>query len=552
MRGGGRARSVSPLAVLAILVVLAFSTRAAPLAISGLPFNNDGMTESRIASDILATGHLDFPDDSYYVETHSIITPAYDCLLAFVAASLDMSPYSAAQYVVACLAVTTIVGIYLVTLLMTRSRKGALMAAMVLSLSGTFVFLSGSSWKASLGVALLVFLAYAHMNRSSRRMLALEIVLLLSLAFVHHLVAILAYLVIAYTTGVSVANSLLGRRFSRANKIDIAVTVVISTGALAYYSLAALDRFTSLVSGSGIVVMAIVFVTMLAVSVLVMRQKNHSKATFAPVPALVIMGLFAWDYYYPIFPYTGGYPTSVLLLGAVTAILLGFAWYGIETAVMSDSKYRALPLMWLLPVFTILLYAVLGGATLESHQMIYRSFDFGYISLAMGLSFAVAAVASKPLREKVIVALVIGVLLLSFPFGYMTDSLEGIRHDSQDYEVDALTWVYVHEGPDAIIQADERISYNGRALYDFVKRPHVPDYILEERLPSNQSLNLYLEEWSVDGLNHYPDGYIVLDQDVVEWALDSSSVLYVGGPADDNLIIFRSSVIGQTVVTLPP
>jgi len=543
--------SVAPLLVLFVLALLAFSTRILPVAVSDLPFNNDGMTEARIASDILTSGSLDFPEGSYYLDTHSIITPVYDCLLAFVSASVGSSPYTVAQYVVACVAVTTIAGIYAVALLMTKSPKGALMAAMVLSLSGTFVFLTGSAWKASLGVALLVLLAYAHMNRSDRRMLLLEATLLFTLVFVHHLVAILAYLVVAYATGVSVTNSVLGRRLSSANKRDIILVSVVSACAFVYYGIASLDRFTTLISENGLLIMIMVFMAILAVSIILVRQKGHYKVTFAPIPALVVMSIFAWEYYSPIFPYSGGYPAYVLLLGVTTSILLGIAWYGIETALMSKSVFRTLPMVWLLPVVTILLYAVVGGATLASHQIIYRSFDFAYISLAMGISFTVAVATSRPLREILSVILVLSLLLISFPFGYMTDTLEGIRHDSQEYEIDALTWVYVNEGPDSIIQSDERISYNGRALYDFVKRPHVPDYLMEQRLPSDISLNLYLEEWAVDGLNHYPSGYIVLDLDVATWALDASSVLYVGGPAEDNIIIFRSSEAGQSVLVIP-
>lgn len=544
-------RSVTPLLVLLLLTLVAFSTRILPLAISNLPFNNDGMTEARIASDILIAGSLDLPEGSYYLDTHSILTPAYNCLLAFVSASLGTSPFTIAQYVVACVAVTTICGIYLIAFLMTKSHKGALMAAMVLSLSGTFLFLTGSAWKASLGVSLLVLLAYAHMGRSDRRMLVLEIVLLFCLVLVHHLVAILAYLVIAYATGVSVTNSVLGKRLSSANKTDIILISVISACAFVYYSVSSLDRFTSLISGDGLPVMVLVFLAILVVSIILVRQKRHLKVTFAPIPALAVMTLFVWEYYSPIFPYSGGYPAYVLLLGAITSIMLGIAWYGIETALMSKSVYRSLPMVWLLPVVTILLYAVTGGATLASHQIIYRSFDFAYISLAMGTSFAIAAAASRPLREIVSVILVLSILLISFPFGYMTDALEGIRHDSQEYEVDALTWVYVCEGVDAVIQSDERISYNGRALYDFIKRPHVPDYLMEQRFPSSLTLNLYLEEWAISGLNHYPSGYIVMDQDVVTWALSASSVLYVGGPAEDNIIIFRSSELGQTIFVTP-
>lgn len=540
-----------PLVVMFILALFAFSTRALPLAISSYPFNNDGMTEARIADDILESGNLDPPANAFYANTHSVITPAHDALLAFVAAAVGGSPYDVAQLVVATLSIITIVGIYLVALKITRSHKGALSAAMVLGLSGTFVFLSGSAWKASLGVALLVMLMYAHMHRTDRRMLVLEISLLATMAIVHHLVAILAYLAIAYSTGVSVINALMSKQMTKYHRTDILVIFCISAFAFLYYSMTSLDSLVELVAGVGIFLMAGVFVVILAVTVAAVRAQSHTKYSFAPIPATAIMALFVWDYFRPMFPYSAGFPAYILLIGLLASVLIGIGWYGFETIMVSKSKYRFLPLMWALPVVTLLLQAIVGGATLDTHQVIYRSFDFGYLAIALGIAVAVASLVTRPKAELAAAGCILCVLCASFPYGYMTNALEGIRHDTQEYEVDALDWVYVHEGSNATIQSDERLSYDGRALYDYVKRPYVPTYIIEGRLPSPGSLNLFLEEWTVIGVNDYPNGHPVLNESDAMDALSVSNVLYVGGPSENNIVIFRSSPLGQALL-LPP
>ena len=542
-------RPIQSLAVVVILSILAFSTRALPLAISPYPFNNDGMTEARIASDILEGGDLTPPIGSFYSDTHSVITPAYDTMLAYIAGLVGYSPYEVAQYVVASVAVLTIVGIYLVALRITESRKGAIAAAMVLGLSGTFVFLTGSAWKSSLGVALLVLLMYAHMNRTDRRWLVLEITLLATAAIVHHLVAILAYLAIAYSTGVSVANAAADRRMTKFHRTDIVVITSISIFAFAYYSLTSLDSLVSLVSGVGIFMMVGVALLVMVAAIAVARARTHSRHTFAAIPATAVFAVFVWDYFAPIFPYSSGFPIYILVLGVLTAVLIAFGWYGLETALMSNSRYRVLPLIWLLPVVTLMMQALLEGPTLDSHQVIYRSFDFGYLAISIGVAATVGVIAKRPRIEFGAVACVLVVVLLSFPYGYMTNALEGIRHDTQEYEADALHWVYLHEGPNATIQSDERVSYDGRALYDFLKRPYVPTYLLEGRFPSPHSLNLFLEEWTTVGVNDYPNGHPVIDEAVAQSALEMSIVLYVGGPSDNNLIVFRSSSIGQESLT---
>jgi hypothetical protein len=204
--------------------------------------------------------------------------------------------------------------------------------------------------------------------------------------------------------------------------------------------------------------------------------------------------------------------------------------------------------VWLLPVLTLLAYGIAGGATLPSHQIVYRSFDFAYVSLAMGIAFTVASLKHRPRRQLGVIGLTLTLALMTFPFGYMTDTLEGIRHDSQQYEVDALTWVHTHEGDDAVIQSDERISYDGLALFDFAKRPYVPDYLTSGTYPSDSTLSLFLEEWTLIGVNHYPFGHVTIDQQASLQAIDASDALYVGGPADNNLIIFRSSEAAQSIL----
>ena len=193
--------SLNPrLLVLIVLSLLAVSTRILPLSFTPLPFNNDGMTEARIADDILSSGHLSYPESSFYYDSYSIITPIYNMIIAFASSTLGLSTYSASQMLIAAFSVLTIIGGYLIALKITKSLIGSLSAAFVLALLGTFVYLTGSAWKGSLGIALLVLLTVAYMNRSDKRFLILELMVLAVLPLTYHLATILAYLLLAYLT----------------------------------------------------------------------------------------------------------------------------------------------------------------------------------------------------------------------------------------------------------------------------------------------------------------------------------------------------------------
>ena len=137
--------------LVAALAILAFTTRILPISISSFPFNNDSLTECRMAEDIIAAGRLDFSGDSWYYDTHSTVTPVYNILLAFCSASLGIDSFGIAQIVVAAIAVLSVVGGYLIMVELTGSRRSAFLGGLTLSLFGTLVFLTGSAWKGAIG-----------------------------------------------------------------------------------------------------------------------------------------------------------------------------------------------------------------------------------------------------------------------------------------------------------------------------------------------------------------------------------------------------------------
>jgi hypothetical protein len=537
---------LSPFTVLLILVLFAMSTRLLPMSISQYPFNNDGITECRIANDLLASRKFDLPDDAFYQGTHSIITPAYNVLLAFVSSLTGQPTWDLAQVIIAVFSVITIVGIYLVTYQMTDSRKGALTASMVLGLLGTFVFLTGSTWKGALGVSMLVLLLYAYINRGDRRMFVLEVLVLVTLPFVHHLVTVVAYFSVAYLTIWSIVFAISRNSgIKRRHIIDLAVIGFPSIFAYLYYYVYSLDRLDFISSEAGFLAMGLSFVALVIVTVFLLGRRTHSKYSFAPVPASAILALFIFDYYNPLFPYSPSSPEFILLLGAAASVIVAIAWYGFEIIIESSQTYRAVPVVMLISVITIWVFALLSGFGLDSHQILYRTFDYADISLALGVAIAVAHLAKRPRAERLVIIATMCALLVSFPFGYATGFLTGVRHDTQGYEMDALSWADASIGSDRILQSDERLAYDARALYDFQKKPDLPYSLVNEEPPGTSMFNLFEEEWTTAGVNNYPWGHPVIDADYVEWLMESSDVLYVGGPSENNAIIFSTSSLGM-------
>jgi hypothetical protein len=533
---------------MAALALLAFSTRILPYMFSSLPYNQDGLTECRIAGDIQAFGDLKYADDSYYSSTHGVVTPLYNLLLAFVASVLGSIPLDIAQIVVAMLAMITVVGVYRIALRITKVFKEAFAAGLFVGLLGTFVFLTGSTWKASLGVSMLVLLFYAYMNRMYRRMFAIEVIVLAMLPFVHHLVLVIGYFSIAFLTIWSVYFATMHGSLRKRNVVDVAVLFVLSLAAYFYYSAVSLDRLEYIRSATGLMSVVVVFLALVGVMLLVLTRKSHSKFSFAPIPALAVFVLFAIDYFYPIFPYNPGSPRFVLILVASLAVLVGFAWLGLEDLIESRSRYRALPLCMLLPVVALFGFSLSSGLGLSAHQVMYRSFDFADIALALGMSVGLLHFRKRPRAQAIAIFVVVVVLLVSFPFSYGTGTLLGIRHDTQSYEVDALEWADDSAGAGMMLQSDERLSYVATALYGFERMPYLPTRFFELGVFGTGALYVIEDDWATVGVNDYPRGHRVLNETKVEMVLMASDVLYIGGPQTNRILVFVSSIQGQDTV----
>jgi hypothetical protein len=547
LAGGRTRREVGTrLVVLLIISLLAFSTRLLPLAISPNPFNNDGITECRIASDIVASRHLEFPYGHSYSGTHSLVTPAFDVLIAFLASFFGVSTFAVGQLLVAGLSVLTVACGYLVASRICGRVDGALMAVLFLSLFGTFVFVTGSVWKESLGVAFLVLLVFAFINRSQRRMLAVEIAILATLPIVHHLVTVIALSALVFLTFWSVSLAIWRKDIKRRHAIDVAVAVASIAYTYSYYSVRSLDALSHLNSVADAVEVLAVFLLLCVIAVVVFSWTRHVKWTFAPVPGALFMLLFVWDYNDPLFPYVPGNPQYILLLGASAAFLISVAWYGFEKVLESRSRYRAVPLCLFMPPLAVIAFSMLSGVDLKSFNILYRTMDFADISLALGIAVAFSSLVPRIRLRKALAVVLVAALILTFPFSYATNVLAGMRHDTQEYEVDAMGWIHSYGNESYIIQTDERLSYDASALYDYQKIAALPGLIEDQILPGPLSYNILEEEWMTLGVNDYPQGHPVLNSSYVSQLLHASDVLYIGGPSGNHALVFCASNIGQS------
>lgn len=496
--------------------------------------------ECGIASEIILSGGLEYSPGSPWDETHSVDTPALNVLFAYVALALGTTPIGCAQIVTAVLSVLTVGAVFILGRVFSRTTTGGIIASMAALLSGTFVFTTGSAWKMSLGFALIAFLYFVFIKRNHLRYRLLTLGILCLLPFTHHLAAVVVLVSLAFMMIWSWVVALSQRSVTKRLWWDTLTVIIPAIIASLYYSVALVDRQNIYESEVRVITFICIFLLLSTTAYLAMRMRKHQKATFAPTVGTALAIILLFDYFGLVFHYRASAPTIYISLIVSTAVLLTVAWYGTEIIVERGRRFMAIHLSIIIAPLTIILFGISTGSDVLSHQTAYRTFDFLQFFIFIGIAVAIAGQREKkPRMSKLVVALVTLCLVTSFPFGFFTTELLGVRHDSQAYEIDSMHWLLSHSDNPNLV-SDERLSFMAQSTMWIAKSSHLPsDMMLETRLLPD-FYYMVEDSWTVTGVNNFPDGLAIIDEMTMGRALDRGDVVYVGGPAEDRIHIFTS------------
>jgi hypothetical protein len=532
---------VTPTSVaFAVIALSAFVTRLLPLAFSQYPFNNDSLFECGLASDLILHGHLEYSEGSPWEGTYSVGLPAFGVLLAHVSSVLGTTPIVCAQIIVAVFSMLTVGAVFLLGREFSGTTIGGIIASMAALLSGTFVFTTGSAWKLSLGFALTALLYFAFIKRDLPRYRLLTLSILCMLVFVHHLAAAVSLIAFAFmlfwswTVALSRSN-VTGRLWA-----DTATVLLPAMVASFYYSVALEDRQDVYASGVKVAVFLCIFLTVCVVAFYAMRERKRRIFAFAPLVGAVIGTILLLDYFGFVFPYQASAPPVYIMLIISTAVLLTVAWYGTELIVMKRREFMTVQLCLILAPLIVILFGIGTGSQSLSLKFVYRTFDFLQFFVFLGIGVAIADLGVRRPRASRLTCIAVTVsLVCSFPFGFFTHELLGVRHDSQGYELDSMYWLSEHaEDPDIV--SDERLAYMASSTIWIEKRASLPYNIVLGKRLSPGYFYMAEDSWTVTGVNVFPEGLAVIDPLTMNQIIEKCAVVYVGGPAEDKLYIFTS------------
>jgi len=538
------------LVAFSIIVIAAFMTRLWPLAFSTYPFNNDGLTECTLAAQILASGHLGILPDGHLGTTHSTAIPAMNIVIAYASSALGVDPYRFGQILIAVVSLLTIAGIYVLGRRLSGDIRGGIASALTGVMMGTFVFTTGSAWKEAFGIGLILLVLVTFIWRNEPRFRILCMTTLMVMPLVHHLVAVVALLMVAYPVIWGWFFALSKRSVRLRHWEDLALVFLPAISLYVYYTTVSMDSFEIVLSKMGLILIIVAFALLSFVQIAVLSIKNHMKITFAAIPGIIVIVLSVLDYYGYFFHYKPTAPLVYLMLIFSFGLFISLAWYGTEFAMEFRHRYRAVHFGLLLAPATIIGYSLVGGFTAASQKALYRSFDFVDLFIFMGVGLAISSTYSLRKRKRaypVLAAVMIIFLAMSFPFGYYSDQTLGVRHDTQAYELDAIKWLTHSQSAPQMI-SDERIGYMGLAIADIPKDSGLVPFIVGNITLLSHRFAVFEDGYFTSGVNDYPSGFAIIPLSNSTKVITASDIMYIGGPHSDRITIMASTDIGHWIV----
>lgn len=532
-------RSCSYFIIIPLVLVIAISARLVSFQWSPLPYNVDGLSELRIIEDIVSTGHFDFDAAVSLGDSYVSDMPLLAVFTAFLSSTLGASPVSSTQLsssIIGSIAILCFSLIFLQHL--QNSRRAVLASSLVLTLAGSFAFSTGCTWKEVLAFLMIALALYSYPIRQNTQHRVLLTLTLLLLVFTHHHSTVVAYVIFTFAIVIDVSSRRNLLPLTKRDKMDVITAVSAWSLAAGYYTHISLPYLDYLSPQTDLYLyLAVAFMTVFLGVALSRREGRISRLPLGMlVPAAGVV-LLVYNYFDPLFEGTSAPSSAIFLPMAAYIVLLGPAIIGSQVAFAKTGPRKNLILALILGPLSLIIFAFMRSLDATSYTIIYRTFDFlmpGF-AILIGLGFAVIVKDMKRLGAVAGVFIVV-VASSTLPIAYQTQELFGVQNHTFWFEYDAFEWLSEH-GVDSY-DSDQRLGQTGWRLFDIPYDRMLP-YSLKEGLPLNTSSFFVLEEqWTTNGAQEFPFGVVVVDEDTVRGTLNSNSVIYVGGPQENNLYCF--------------
>lgn len=534
-------------AILAALYCAALAARLVPLVFSPLPFNIDGFALARIANGVSGSGTWTI--DPANANSYNMKLPGFSLLWSAASSLAGWHPLVMIEVYLVVLTSLVVLPAYLLAVKVTGRRIAGMAAGLFVALFGSFLFLTSSVTKESIGLLVFPVVVLLYQERSDPRKRALAVLFLLYLPFQHSLTALLTLGMVAAIVVLDQRRALARGRFSwRSFGLDLATGPALALPALAYYEAISLPFLSDLLALDAFVVFLAVVLLLAALLASMARpvRVRIGQRLVRPVthvllpPAVAIAGVLANS---RTSLFAGTLSTQPGLLGILPPIaaLAAFALVGYQLVRRTTNRGATLVLAMLVAPVALVLFGLLRGLDPLSLIVVYRSFDFLDYALAIlvGVAFAAAwkFLRPWPVGRAVLAAGFLALLLATTPMAWDTPAVFGVENRTTTAEFHALALLAAFHAHH--VTSDQRLADIGTMWFEYTTDPTLPFKLRDNASVAGFDYALILERWTTIGAQVHPAANVVLSPDTIERFLDANRVVFTMGPPGDRIFVVQ-------------
>lgn len=540
------------------LFVIGLSVRVIPLTFSDLPYNIDGFPLVRLTQDIIDDGHwtMSYPEGTSNTLIYNSKMPIFSLIMAEFSLMLGIPPMEVIPFTLAIIASTAIITIYMLAYLITRNRVVAFFAGLALALNGLYVYLGCAIMKETIGLVLLPLILYLYAHREDPRKRALAALLLLMLPLIHHLTTWIVFTMITLLAVTSNYEKWHRGTFGLGELVlDLVLGPMLFVFTVIYYNQVDMVFFKRISNNNDIML----FLSVLLIGILFglsyskPRKKRIKTPIFSKLILIPILGILALviNHYKRLF--TGAMRTNTIFLiyfiPYIVFAMIGFV--GVNVIGTRKNRYRPLIASIFLGILTVMTFAVLKGLDAFTYNLVYRTYDFMDVGLAIcigvGAGYLINSFARNRYLGKInffstwqfksVMGVVFIVLcLLTLPLAYNNEKFHNVQDVTHEYEFEAMIWLDEN--------VEKETTHTNQRLADIIN-PYFDkecDSLLPWKLRDREGIDsgsvLFIEDkWTSKGAQMYPMEPTILSNKTFQDTLNSNNLIYSGGPEENKVYI---------------
>jgi hypothetical protein len=514
---------------------------------SPLPFNIDGFALVRIADGISSTGtwRIDEAD----VNSYNLKMPGFSLLWSAASSVAGWHPLAMVQPYLALLAAFVVLPAYLMAVKVTGRRIAGVGAGLFVGIFGSFLMLTSSVTKESIGLLVFPVVVLLFWERSDPRKRALAVLLLLFLPFLHSLTTLITLGMVSAIVVLDQRRALARGRFSlRSFGIDVLTGPALAAPALAYYQSVSLPFLSDLIALDSFVLF-VAIVILLATLIASMTRPARVRIghrIVRPITHVVIppaIGIAALLANAQVSLFAGTLTTQpgfLFLLPAIAAVA-AFVLVGYQLLRRTTNRGGGLVIAMFVAPVALILFGFFRGLDPVSLVIVYRSVDFLDYALAILVGTALAA-AWKYLRiwrpaRAVLACGFLAVLLATTPMAWDTPAVFGVENRTTPEEFQALALLAALHPEN--VTTDQRLADIGTMWFEYTTDQSLPLKLRDDQSVTGFDYAVVLERWSTVGAQVHPAPNVVLSTETIARFLDANRVVYAAGPSGDRIFVVQ-------------